>query len=237
MAKKSFIGEDGKEYVEKVKNPFYKRVWFWILIVVVVVFFFAALGGGESSTTEKADGQATNKVDKSNGTAEKNNLLSKSSYKKIATNAGAGNATLDAEKTYTANWSDNSWSGLNISVDKVQVIKVSNFKNYSDETYQGFIIIHFILDNTQRDLSVYPEQATVNTNTGIQVDGMYEMDQFAGDLLKGSKVEGYAAFPLKELKSVDDITSIRVKFHAMYSTDDYNDDNSNHDYDFSLDLK
>ena len=82
MAKKSFIGEDGKEYVEKVKNPFYKRVWFWILIVVVVVFFFAALGGGESSTTEKADGQATNKVDKSNGTAEKNNLLSKSSYKK-----------------------------------------------------------------------------------------------------------------------------------------------------------
>ncbi|MFR3687370.1 MAG: DUF4352 domain-containing protein, partial [Enterococcus sp.] len=34
MAKK-VMGADGKYY--KVKKPFYKKIWFWIIIVVLVI--------------------------------------------------------------------------------------------------------------------------------------------------------------------------------------------------------
>ena len=42
--KKSFVGEDGREYVAKEKKPFYKKWWFWLLAIIVVG---SALGGGD----------------------------------------------------------------------------------------------------------------------------------------------------------------------------------------------
>lgn len=52
MAKK-VTGEDGKTY--KVKKPFYKRIWFWILAVVVVI----AIAGGLGSQGNKNSGNKT----------------------------------------------------------------------------------------------------------------------------------------------------------------------------------
>ncbi|HCC93664.1 MAG TPA: hypothetical protein DEQ26_04965, partial [Flavobacteriaceae bacterium] len=46
MAKK-VMGTDGKYY--KVKKPFYKRVWFWILVVILVAGIGGALGGGDDN--------------------------------------------------------------------------------------------------------------------------------------------------------------------------------------------
>lgn len=165
------------------------------------------------------------------------NLLSDSNFGKIAKLSGADDATIDDSKEYNVSWSDNSWSGLNMSIDKVDIIKVSNYKDYSNDEYQGFAIVHYNIDNTQRDITTYPEQATLNTNTGVQVDGNYEMDDFAGDIMKGSKVSGYAAYPLKTLGSIMDITSLRLIIASYYETDDYNDENKNHEYDISLSLQ
>ncbi len=47
MAKK-IKGEDGNYY--KVKKPFYKKVWFWVLVVVLVIGVGGALGGGDDSS-------------------------------------------------------------------------------------------------------------------------------------------------------------------------------------------
>lgn len=52
MAKK-VTSEDGKTY--KVKKPFYKRIWFWILAVVVVI----AIAGGLGSQGNKNSGNKT----------------------------------------------------------------------------------------------------------------------------------------------------------------------------------
>lgn len=49
--KKSFVGEDGKEYVAKEKKPFYKKWWFWLIAIIVVG---GALGGGDEETPEVA---------------------------------------------------------------------------------------------------------------------------------------------------------------------------------------
>jgi len=45
---KKIKGEDGNYY--KVKKPFYKKVWFWILVVVLVAGIGGALGGGDNSS-------------------------------------------------------------------------------------------------------------------------------------------------------------------------------------------
>lgn len=205
---------------------------------------------GDSSRQDKTDGKATAKTEttiesskqESSASSESSskadsNLLIDSEYKKIATNSGAENAILIGEKTYSCDWSDNSWNGVNLSIDKVSVIKTDNYEDYSGNTAEGFIVIHWNIDNTQSDITIYPEQATVNTNTGVQTEGMYEMEHFAGDLMKGTKVSGNAAYALSTLNSVDDITSIRALFYGTYETDDWDDENAHHDYDVSFDLK
>ena len=47
-------GEDGKLY--KVKKPFYKKVWFWILVVILVAAVGGSLGGN-SKDSKSADEQ------------------------------------------------------------------------------------------------------------------------------------------------------------------------------------
>lgn len=51
MAKKTIIGEDGKEYIVKEKKPFYKRWWFITLVAFIVI---GALFG-DRSTNEVAN--------------------------------------------------------------------------------------------------------------------------------------------------------------------------------------
>lgn len=53
-------------------------------------------------------------------------------------------------------------------IDKVSIIKLSNDKDYSDNQYQAFVIIHDNMNNTEKNLGIYPEQATLNANTGLQ---------------------------------------------------------------------
>ena len=40
-------GEDGKMY--KVNKPFYKKVWFWILVVIIVAAVGGSLGGNKDN--------------------------------------------------------------------------------------------------------------------------------------------------------------------------------------------
>lgn len=58
MAKK-IKGEDGKTYVEK--KPFYKRVWFWILVVILLFIIGGSMGSGSSTSTSSSSNSATSK--------------------------------------------------------------------------------------------------------------------------------------------------------------------------------
>ncbi|WP_438784469.1 hypothetical protein [Enterococcus sp. AZ191] len=57
--KKKVTGEDGKTYVMKEKKPFYKRVWFWILVVLVVFIVGGALSGGDDNTVKSQTESST----------------------------------------------------------------------------------------------------------------------------------------------------------------------------------
>ena len=49
---KQIKGEDGKVYVEK--KPFYKRVWFWILVVLVIFVGSAMVNGGSDNSSSSS---------------------------------------------------------------------------------------------------------------------------------------------------------------------------------------
>lgn len=70
--KKKFVGEDGKEYIAKEKKPFYKKVWFWILIVIVIAAFGNSLG---KETTDK-NTESTNNVKEAESVVNETNSSS-----------------------------------------------------------------------------------------------------------------------------------------------------------------
>lgn len=69
MAKKTIIGQDGKEYEVKEKKPFYKKWWFIVLAVIFVIGTIGNLFGDDSKTS--AGSSSTQKVDKAAESKEK----------------------------------------------------------------------------------------------------------------------------------------------------------------------
>lgn len=62
---KKIKDENGKTYVEK--KPFYKRVWFWIIVIVCVMMIFGSGSEEEPTTKEEASVESTQKDDKTLG--------------------------------------------------------------------------------------------------------------------------------------------------------------------------
>lgn len=84
MAKK-IKGEDGKMYVEK--KPFYKRVWFIVLVVVVIIAAVMPKGDKDADTANKTAETSTKEITYT--AADAGQMLS-----------DLENNALNAEKTY-----------------------------------------------------------------------------------------------------------------------------------------
>jgi hypothetical protein len=54
MAKKKLFDENGNQVKGKIKKPFYKKVWFWVLAVIVVAAIGGGLGGEETANDTTA---------------------------------------------------------------------------------------------------------------------------------------------------------------------------------------
>lgn len=101
MAKK-VTGEDGKTY--KVKKPFYKRVWFWILVVILVVILGNSLGGGKSDNKNASNDNSAKTSEKtSNGSTTKTDSTLKDNFNKISIgdilSEGDGGSSLEDVKS------------------------------------------------------------------------------------------------------------------------------------------
>lgn len=61
MAKKRLFDENGNEVKGKIKKPFYKKVWFWV-VVVIVFGVFGSMGGEDevAETNTEAASSETN---------------------------------------------------------------------------------------------------------------------------------------------------------------------------------
>ncbi|EIA6646515.1 DUF4352 domain-containing protein [Enterococcus faecalis] len=85
---KKVMGQAGKTY--KVKKPFYKRVWFWILAVILIVIIGSALNGGSDSN--KASDNGGEKVTKSSTSASSSKEEKSDTFYKIGDTVKVGDA-------------------------------------------------------------------------------------------------------------------------------------------------
>lgn len=221
--------------------------------LLVSLTILGACGSSESSSSNAETDNTTKEVKKAENTDTSstvtstslseptiNYLVADTDFGKIADNLSSGvDVEIQSKQDYSVNFSDTSWAGVNLSIDKVSVVKTTDMIDYSDDSYVGFVAVHFNIDNTQQDISIYPTQAKIVTDYGEQVDdgGAFNYDTWDGDLMAGTKEDGWGIYPLEKLESATSIKTLRLNIHASYDTDDYNDDNAYHTYDITLQLQ
>ncbi|KRM13297.1 DUF4352 domain-containing protein [Paucilactobacillus suebicus] len=76
---KRIKGEDGNTYVQK--KPFYKRVWFWILIVLVLIFAISGINGGDTTSSSSSKSSSSSSSKKTNPLSKVYNVGQTASYK------------------------------------------------------------------------------------------------------------------------------------------------------------
>lgn len=153
-------------------------------LVLISSIILGACGSNDSNsgTSKKAPtaSSTTVSLETSNSAEKKTKLLANDSdFRKIADNVPDGkDIKIQGKQDYSIDFTDNSWSGVNLNIDRVSVVKTTDIKDYSDNQYNGFVAVHFNVDNTQQDVSMYPNQATVVTDYGEQVDdgGVFNCD-------------------------------------------------------------
>lgn len=230
MAKK-IQDEEGNTYVQV--KPWYKKWWIWVLAIIVLFFAFGLAGGNKknsnsstSNNPSKASGHQTTNSEKS---AE-----SSTTSKKVTVNYQ--DYSYSKAKTYTTNYSDTSWSAATLSVSKVVLYTLNTpttYKSANDGTFkaQGFVRLYFSV-KANRDVSVYPTQGTYIFN-GSEQHASDSGESWDGDISNGVTKTGAVTVPIKDASN---LKSIRAKIDANYTTNDYDDNNSNHTFDFTLNL-
>lgn len=63
MAKKKLYDENGNVVKGKIKKPFYKKIWFWVLIIILVAAIGGGMGGDETNTASEPESTSTKTVD------------------------------------------------------------------------------------------------------------------------------------------------------------------------------
>lgn len=126
MANKKVVGEDGKTYTVKVKKPFYKRVWFWILIIIMVAGIGGALGGGGSDDNKSSYTKTSQPESSKASSSSKNDdgKITRAQFDAIKIgdlmNGGQNGSTLDDLKKQFGEPSDTSSSedsGIKTDID------------------------------------------------------------------------------------------------------------------------
>lgn len=138
-------------------------------------------------------------------------------------------------KDHKVNVTDSNWSGVNVKVNKVQVIKLAKkykYKSANDGTFKinGFVRVHYIIRTGSKDVSIYPTQGTYSLNNGEQHEAD-SLESWDGDISSHVKKSGWVSIPVQ---NISDVNSIRAKFDANYETDDIDDDNQDYTYDMNI---
>lgn len=239
MAKKKTITDaDGNVYVES--SPFYKKAWFWIVVAVVVVIGFFIAIGSNGSDTDSTPATSSKSAKVSNTKQEKDADDTEKTKTKAAT-IDIDNAKASVLKTldFKPNYINKDWAPAVVSIDEVKVNKIKPFtdKEEHNSTYNGIILVHFKIQANQ-DLNMYPNQATLVTSDGQQVEAnMYSSDDYDGEINKGVTKSGTTLFALTTMNSATDLKTLRLKWSGDYDTDNYDDNNSSHDYDITINLQ
>lgn len=164
MAKK-IKDENGNVY--KMKKPFYKKVWFWLLTLVVIGAIGSSLGskenGGEKVSTDKTEA----------GNSKETSKSKEKEFYKIGDTVKVGDAS------YTLN-----------------SVELTDERNEFDETNPAYVVkVQYTMENnSDKDLPVGMDLSIYNSDdTQAQ---SYPNDNTMGSLAPGKKIESTQHFGL-----------------------------------------
>lgn len=133
------------------------------------------------------------------------------------------------------------WEGLTIKVDGVAVSdEAPGMDDSGNEIITSAVGVKFNIENTTADkmYTTYPDQATLVTSTGEQVEAnMWESGDVGGDIHEGVIKDGDVFFYL-ERGAASEIEWIKLEWSSSYSDPDGNYENDiYHDHSVKIELK
>jgi len=128
------------------------------------------------------------------------------------------------------------WKGL-----KVEILALAlgeQIESDFQESPVDVVVLKFRIENTrgEGELTVYPDQGTLITSTGEQLEpDIWESDHIGGDIYEGVIKDGIVIWVL-ERGHVFDLEWIRIKFNAYDENADIFSDNYSKDFDIKIDI-
>ncbi|AHZ16263.1 MULTISPECIES: hypothetical protein [Bacillus] len=172
------------------------------LCFVASIFFFY-LGGQFSDTSSRNRDTGTELGDNTNITSldeEKNEISSKDKEVSVSDD--------DSTVVHELNWSEKQ-NDTTFKIDRIGIVK-----DEMESGAEGAIAVHFVIDNgSKKDISTFPNQGTLLTNTKEQIDASLSLSEdIGGEIMSGAKKEGYVLYPIKKLQDPNEIKSVRIKW-------------------------
>ncbi|RRK10245.1 DUF805 domain-containing protein [Lactiplantibacillus garii] len=234
----------------KTTAPWHNKWWSWGLLAIVTLVIGASFRTAKAAIFEyqySAALDAANNDHSDQRAAIASSDTNKSSDSATESKDDGHTITLDDSKikiadskTYKTTFNDNSWHDSNFKIDNVTIYKTDgSYKGNSSKAkpINGIVKVHMSI-KAGHDISTFPDQGTLNTSNGQQVEAdLSSSDSLGGDLNTGATKDGNIYFFLPKLDKVSDLTSLRLKWDAHYDTNNYEDDNSHKTFDATLNLK
>ncbi|MFT8555980.1 DUF3862 domain-containing protein [Liquorilactobacillus hordei] len=94
---KKIKDENGNVYIKK--KPFYKRIWFWILVVIVIIFAGSQMGKG-SSDSSKSNSSDASTASSASSSSKSTTGLTKANFDKITLSDSTGTSEKDVKAMF-----------------------------------------------------------------------------------------------------------------------------------------
>ncbi|MFS3111017.1 DUF5067 domain-containing protein [Enterococcus faecalis] len=188
MAKK-IKGEDGKTYTMKEKKPFYKKVWFWVLIVIIVAIAGNSLGANDKKSSSNG-GEKMSKSSEVKDSSQKNSdKKEEPSFYKVGDTVKVG----DAEYTLT---------GVELTDER---------NEYADsQPAQVVKITYVVKNNGKSDIPVGMDVEVYGSDN--KKSETYANDNTMGSVAPGKEMDCVAHFGLNQTGEIEIHFSPLVSF-------------------------
>ena len=135
---------------------------------------------------------------------------------------------------------DTGLKGIKITLADVAVTDNAEVEEEGKTVNKSVVAVHMLVENTTADkvFNVYPDQATLTTSTGEQVEiETWDSDDIGGEINEGVIKEGDIFFYLKR-GHAEEINWIKLTFSGDYTDPSGNyDKDIYHDYAMKVNLK
>lgn len=244
MSKKVIKGEDGKEYVVKERKKWYKGWPFWSGVVVLL----AIIGGGYAAYSHyqyEQDYQATQNAKNDDEVSDSDTDSSSSSdtNKSAESNDTQTAELLDGTKvhikstqSYSTNYGDTTYGGdlefTSVTVGTTKPFTYDDDDN-GDTTEHGYIAVKEKYTAGSEDMTLFDDQAVLNTSDGQQINIDSDDSQLVDDVNAGATKRATLIFMVPNITKTNQFSSIRIKMDAAPQN---LDSSSMHTYDATIQL-